>query len=102
MRITVSGTQCEEEVIAEPFTIDGTGENFAVHRAIGTDAIDKGLFAATHVDTGFAIARGDTIDETIAAARNAWLSKTPAEIEAALTQARAIRTARIAAQQVPA
>ncbi len=102
MRLIVSGNLCEEEVIAEPVAIEGTNEQFGVHRALGGDAIEKGLFAVTHVGTGFAIARGDTIDEAIAAGRAAWASKTPEEIESALTKARAIRTTRIAAQQVSA
>lgn len=101
MRIIISGDVCEQEAIAEPFSIEGSDEQFAVHQALGAD-VEKGLFTATHVATGFAIARGNTIDEAIEAARAAWASKTPEQIADGLIRARAIRTARIAALQVPA
>jgi len=98
MRIVVTGDQHDEEVIAEPFEIEGSGEVFAVHPAIGGD--DRGAWSATHVDTGLSIARGDTIDEAIAAGRSAWNSKSPAEIAAAKARGAAIRAARVFASQV--
>lgn len=102
MRIIVSGDRADEEVIAESFTIEGSDEQFAVHHALGADAVERGRFAATHVDTGFAIARADTIDGAIEAGRAAWAARTPEQVKAALIRACAIRTTRIAEQQVPA
>jgi len=84
MRITVilaSGKVSSEEVIAEPFGIDGCDEKFAVHRSIG-DGFYGSPWTATHVETGLCIAHGDTIDGTIEAGRAAWKSRTPEEIAA--------------------
>lgn len=89
MRIMITGDHHDEEVIAEPFAIAGSDEQFAVHRAIDCDIDDgKPAWSATHVATGFAVAHGDSIDETITRARMVWQSKTPQEIE--LAKARAI------------
>ena len=95
MRIMLAGDHHDEEVIAEPFAIAGSEEQFAVHRALECD-LDAGkpLWAATHVETGFAIARGDSIDETITSARMIWQSKTPEQIELAKSMARQYKTTR--------
>jgi hypothetical protein len=91
MRIIVAGDLGDEEVIADAVDISGCGEKFAVHRAIGTNP--RGKFSVTHVDTGFAIAHADTIDDAIAAARDIWESKTPQERTSALAYAIAARQA---------
>jgi len=79
--ITVSGHVAGEEVIAEPFTIEGSAEKFAVHRSIGDSLNDYERWSATHVETGLSIAYGKTIDDAIARGRLAWLSRTPEEIK---------------------
>ena len=93
MRLMISGDVCDEEVIAEPFSVEGSNEKFAVHPAIGLD-IERGKWVATHVDTGFAIGRGSTIDAAIEAGRAAWAAATPAQIVAAKTRAIAMLQAR--------
>lgn len=93
MRIMISGDVCDEEVIAEPFTVEGSTEQFAVHPAVGRD-VDRGKWVATHVDTGFAIGRGATIDAAIEDGRRAWAAATPAQRTAAKTRAIAMRQAR--------
>lgn len=98
MRIMLAGDFCDEEVIAEPFAIAGSDEQFAVHRALDCDLDDgKPLWAATHVETGFAIARGDTIDGTIERACAIWQSKTPEQLEQAKATARLRKATRDAA-----
>jgi hypothetical protein len=92
MRITVAGDMGDEEVIADEVVISNGGEQFAVHRSIGTSP--RGKFSVTHVDTGFAIAHADTIDGAVTAAREIWESKTPQERTSALTYAVAARQAR--------
>ena len=93
--VTMSGRVAPEEVIAEPFEIEGSGESFAVHRSIGFDWGDGPRWSATHVQTGLSVARGETIDATIEAARLAWSSRTPEEI----AEVKARRAAEIAALQ---
>jgi len=69
MIITIA---CEEglvQVIAEPFTIDGSNEKFCVHRSeIGNDF----KYSASHCTTGFRIDGGDTINATIENATKKW------------------------------
>lgn len=95
MRIMLAGDHHDEEVIAEPFAIEGTDEKFAVHRALDAD-LDAGRpdWSATHIETGFAVGRGYTIDEAIESARAAWLSKTPEQNEQAKATARQRKAAR--------
>jgi hypothetical protein len=90
MRITIEGNICALEVIAEQFSIEGSDEVFAVHQTMAGQIIDGGLpaFTACHVGTGFAIARGHTIDEAIENGRHVWLSKTPEEISSAISRAK--------------
>jgi hypothetical protein len=99
MRLTITGLLSDREVIAEPFDIDGSAEKFAVHAALGPDRAERGQFAATHIETGFAIAFGDTVDEAIEAGRAAWLSKAPEERLARIEGARQFRSAREADAQ---
>jgi hypothetical protein len=99
MRIMIAGDIRDEEVIAEPFEIEGSSDQFAVHRAIQADVeAGKGPWTATHVGTGFAIARGYSVDEAIEKARAAWKSKTPEQIEQAKASARQRRAMRDAAE----
>jgi hypothetical protein len=91
MRLVITGEISNIEVIAEPFEIDGSSDQFAVHPAIGFVAE---VWSATHIATGFSIGAGDTIDEAIADARTKWAAKTPAEIEAAIARATEIKRSR--------
>lgn len=94
MRMLASGDLFDEEVIAEPFEMPGSTQQFAVHQALGFDEGSRGRFAASHVETGFAIAFGETPEAAIEAARKKWASKSIEERNAALERARGIRTAR--------
>jgi hypothetical protein len=89
----------DREVIAEAFEIDGSDEKFAVHASLGPDGVERGRFAATHIDTGFAIAFGDTVDQAIEAGRAAWNSKTEEDRGACIERARQFRAAREAEAQ---
>jgi len=93
MRLTIAGNVGDELVIAEPFEVEGSDEQFAVHPAIGDDGY-RGRWVATHVGTGFAIGRADTIDGAMEAGRKAWAEATPAQIIAAKTRAIAALQAR--------
>lgn len=93
MRILVTGDVCMEEVIAEPFEIEGSREAFAVHRAIDGD-FDRGFWTATHVDTGLALGRGETIDGAIDAARTAWNAASPELRQQAIERGCAARAER--------
>lgn len=93
MKMIATGDAFDEIVIAQPFEIPGCAEKFAVHAAIGLDD-ERGGWAAAHVETGFAIAFGDTVEEAIDACRAKWNSKTPIEQAEALEKARQIRAAR--------
>lgn len=77
MRLIASIGDNSQEIIGEAFNIDGSGERFAVHPAVG---LDGGEFAATHLGTGLRLALAATPDEAITEARQRWLAKTPAEI----------------------
>jgi hypothetical protein len=94
MRLIISGDHADQLVIAEPFSVAGSEERFAVHRAIGLDVKEKGAWSATHVETGFRLASGDTIDDAIAACRLVWASKSPEQIAEARARAVAIRESR--------
>lgn len=85
MRIIIVANDRNEEVIAEPFEIEGSSEKFAVHRALRADQY-RGDYVATHVETSFAVSRADTIDGAIAAARRNWLAATPEQIAEKLAQ----------------
>jgi len=93
MRLLIQGDKYAETVIAEPFTIEGSSEQFAVHRAIRADLL-KGEWSATHVESGFSIGRGDTLEEAVENARTQWLAKTPGEIAEARARAHEINAAR--------
>lgn len=84
MRIIVAGDLYLEEIDAQPFEILGSAERFAVHEAIGTDGILRGLYTASHIATGLAIGRGDTPAFAICNARAAWASKTAIERKTAI------------------
>lgn len=92
-RLIVAGTIIDREVICESFTIDGCDDEFAAHESIDADR-DNHRWTATHVETGFAVGRGDTIEDAIKTARERWTSKTPEEIAAAKARAYKIKAAR--------
>jgi hypothetical protein len=94
MRMIATGDSHDVEVIAESFEIPGTSERFAVHAAICEDDAQRGDWVAAHVETGFAIGFGETIDAAVAAGRAAWLSKSPEECAAALARVREFCSAR--------
>lgn len=92
MRIMISRQRQDSEVIAEQFSIAGSDHAFGVHHTT-IENIDRGdfEFSATHVATGMRIAQGKTIDACITAARLAWQSKTPEELEASIAKAMALK-----------
>ena len=97
-RYIVKGKNGDEEVIGEEFTIDGVEHKFIVHAAIG----GYYKFSTTHLETGFKLSNGDTIDEAIANGIERWLSRSPDEHERAISKARADlvkRDARLAEDQ---
>jgi hypothetical protein len=92
MRLTVAGDFCNEEMVAQAVSISTDGERFAVHPAIGISP--KGAYTVSHVDTGFAIAHGTTVNDAIEMARKTWEKATPGERIAAKTRAIAVLQAR--------
>ena len=94
MRMLAAGDSHDVEVIAEPFEIPGTCERFAVHAAICEEDAQCGNWVAAHVETGFAIAFGCTVEDAIAAGRARWLSKPPDERDSALARVREFRASR--------
>lgn len=95
MRLIIRGTSDDVEVIAEPFSITGTEDAFAVHVTIGR-AFE--YWTATHIATGMAVARGDEIDEVIAMARTVWASKTPEELATSIAEGHKRQAAMLAAR----
>lgn len=93
MRFHIFGDKHDEEVIGEPFAIAGTTDQFAVHATILADSWSS-PWTATHVESGFFIARGDTIDGAIAAARVRWSAAPPEKIAEAKAKAAEARAAR--------
>lgn len=89
IRFEITGDLGLGLVIGEKFEIEGSKEIFAVHASTARELTEEGFqWSATHVETGLRFARGNDIEEVIAEARATWLSKTPAEIEQALTRGR--------------
>ena len=73
------------EVVAEEFTIPGAGKHrFAVHGSV----ISAGEFTATHIETGFRLACGKTIEQAIELAREKWAAADPEKISLAIIRAR--------------
>ena len=102
IRFEICGDQCLEPVIGERFEIPGSKEVFAVHEARHHEKIEHGIFwCASHVGTGFRIAKGDNIESTIESAIIAWHSKTPEEIANALINASRIKAQKFMAQLTP-
>jgi hypothetical protein len=91
VRFLVSCKEYREEVIGEPITIDQVpGETFAVHRTnIGAPSTMP-YWTVTHVETGFAVSHGDTIDYAIRLARDSFATRDPEEIADRLGKARAM------------
>lgn len=88
MRMIICGSMEDREVIGLPFEIEGSTEKFAVHASLSGS---KGEWSATHIETGFAFAHGDTIDETIAKARQRWAGGTPDQHQEAIERAHKLR-----------
>lgn len=86
MRAIIVALDYNEEVIAEPFVIPASSEIFAVHRALRADEY-RGRWVATHIATGHAVGRADTIDGAIQQARATWLAATPEQIADLLVKA---------------
>jgi len=104
MRIKIKGNNIETEVIAEEFTIPGvdtTEHRFGVHHSLyqygilGELHLDVYGFSATHAETGYKMATGDTPDEAIAEARRKWLAASPEKIAECIAQANAENWERI-------
>jgi hypothetical protein len=93
VRLMAAGDQCDEEVIGEPFSIEGVEERFAVHASLRSDHWIA-PWTASHVDSGFAVARGDTIDGAIAAARKRWAEMPADRIAEAKKRVMAFRAQR--------
>lgn len=93
MRLYASGDYADVLVIAEAFVIEGSAEKFGVHRSFGA-VTDMEMWTASHVETGFRVGGGDTLDQAIESARRNWASRTLEQIGAALAVARATRQAR--------
>ena len=91
MRFLVSCKDYREEVIGEPVAIDQVpGEIFAVHRTnIGAPSTMP-YWTVTHVETGFAVSHGDTIDFAIQQARDRFAAATPEVIAERFEKARAM------------
>lgn len=96
MRFFLAGTAAAVEVIGEVVSLPNAGgEVFAVHHAVipgvtDDDDDDAPLFAVSHVETGFRVASGFSIDEAIEAAGARLQSKTPEEIQERLAHARTV------------
>jgi hypothetical protein len=89
MRLVIQGDKHAEEVIGEPFEIEGSGHQFAVHPKLrGDDHFAP--WSATHVETGHRVGFGDTVDEAIASARARWNQASTETIEAGLKRARKV------------
>lgn len=74
------------DVPALEFDIPGSGHRFAVHRNFD---ITPDEYAVTHIDTGFRVGAGETMEEAAQVAMERWASKTPQQIEYALLRAKA-------------
>lgn len=96
MKFIVLGDVHDVEVEGEPFAMPFSSDVFAVHRSIGPVGPGR-RFTASHVETGFAVGFGGTPDRAIKAAREVWASKSAAQREEALFDARAIKYSRVGA-----
>jgi hypothetical protein len=92
MRFLVSCKEYREEVIGEPVTIDQVpDEAFAVHRTNIGSPSTMPYWTVTHVDTGFAVSHGDTIDFAIQQARDRFEAAGPDVIAERFRLARAMQ-----------
>lgn len=92
MRFLVACKEYREEVIGEPITIDQVpDEAFAVHRTnIGAPSTMP-YWTVSHVETGFAVSHGDTIDFAIQQARDRFAAAGPEVIAERFEKARAMQ-----------
>lgn len=98
MRIRVRGASLDAEVIAEEFIIPGvdiTEHRFGVHHSVIPSPLNSHEtlwiheFTATHQETGYSLAHGDTPEEAIANARYRWQQATPEKIAECIAQSHA-------------
>ena len=91
MRFFVMCDNYREEVIGDLVEIDqAPGEAFAVHRSHIGQISSFPYWTVTHVETGFQVGCGDTIDFAVQMAREKFAAKTPEQIATALARGRAI------------
>lgn len=83
-RYIVKAKVRDEEVIGEEFKIDGEDAVFIVHRSLDDT---RGNFTSTHVDTGFAIGWGESINEAIMHGTKRWLEQSPEKLAASIARA---------------
>jgi hypothetical protein len=92
MRFLVSCKDYREEVIGEPIAIDQVpNEAFAVHRTTIGSPSTMPYWTVTHVETGFAVSSGDTIDFAIQQARDRFSAAGPEVIAERFAKARAMQ-----------
>lgn len=92
MKAFAQGNMTLQEVDCEPFSIEGSKDDFVVHATLPCDVYaGKPTFSATHLASGFLIGRGNTPQAAIADGRRQWASKTPEEIHTAISRAMGLR-----------
>jgi len=91
MRFILTGSKHDIEMIGEQVQIPtAPGEVFAVHPNVFTD-MRATPYAVTHVETGFRIGGGASIQSAILAAQNACLNVGPEEMARRIDLARDLR-----------
>lgn len=85
-RYIVKALVRDEEVIGEEFKIDGTDAVFIVHRSLDDT---RGNYTSTHLDTGFSIGWGESIDDAIVDGAERWLEQSPEKLAAFIARAHA-------------
>jgi len=68
MRVKITCGDAIYETIGEEVSFDGFDDKFAVHQNIKNDD-DFKVFCVTHIDTGFRLEAGLTIDDVIEKAK---------------------------------
>jgi len=91
MRFIVTGHRVDHEMIGELVEIpQAPGEVFAVHPNVFKD-MKEAPFSVTHVDSGFRIGKGTSIQGAIHHALNTALDNGPEKLAAALDLAISLR-----------
>lgn len=92
MKAFAQGDMTVQEIDCELFSIEGSNDEFGVHRALPCDlAAGKPAFSASHLACGFLIGRGNTPEAAIADGRRQWASKTPEQRHTAISRAMGLR-----------